>query len=232
MKNHMQNIAEPHTNIATFAEATDRSRSSVSGISGAAVRASTARNSATRARPAPSGARVPGAVQPSDSLRTIPKASVARPAVTSRAPATSSRRPFPARLSRSPRAAPARTTAPTGTLISSTQRQDSASTRTPPTSPPAAPPPAPTAVQVAIARARAAPSGTAAVTRVSVEGARTAAPRPCTARASSSCQPSCARPPASEASVNRPSPTTNIRLRPYRSPARPPRSMNPAKAMA
>ena len=52
-----------------------------------------------------------------------------------------------------------------------------------------------------MARARAAPSGTADVRMVSVDGARTAAPSPWTARAASSCQPSCARPPAREASV-------------------------------
>ncbi len=58
------------------------------------------------------------------------------------------------------------------------------------------------------------PEGPAEVTMVRVDGARTAAPRPCTARASSSCQPSWASPPARLASVNRPRPTRNIRLRP------------------
>jgi hypothetical protein len=179
-----------------------------------------------------SGTTVAADVQPSVSVCEMPYAEAASPAVTSTAPGRSSRRPSPARLSVSHHRAPRRRTAPTGTLTSRVQRHDHASTSTPPTNPPAAPPPAPTAVQVAMARARAAPSGTADVTIVSVEGASTAAPSPCTARATNNCQPSWARPPPSEASVNRPSPTRNIRLRPYRSPARPPSSMNPAKAIA
>ncbi len=64
----MANIDEPDTSIATFADATDRSRSSPSGISGAAVRASTSRNSASSARPANSGTSVAVAAHPSDSV--------------------------------------------------------------------------------------------------------------------------------------------------------------------
>ena len=90
----------------------------------------------------------------------MPYASVASPAVTSTRARQVEPPPVPGPALGQPRAASrASTSAPTGTLISSTHRQDSASTSTPPTSPPAAPPPAPTAVQVAMARARAAPSG-------------------------------------------------------------------------
>lgn len=68
----MQNIAKPHRNIETFAEATDRRRSSPSGISGLAVRASTARNRAISASPASSGSSVAAAVQPSASVWEMP----------------------------------------------------------------------------------------------------------------------------------------------------------------
>ncbi|MDQ1071012.1 hypothetical protein QFZ32_006452 [Streptomyces canus] len=197
-----------------FADATARTLSSPRGISGAAVRDSTRRKPPTSARPAASGSRVAAAVHPSASVCEMPYANTASPPVTSTAPGRSRRRPSPLRLSVSHSSEPSRTSEPTGTLISSTQRQDRVSTRSPPTNPPAAPPPAPTAVQVAMARARAAPSGTADVTMVSVAGASTAAPSPCTARAISSWASPWASPPASEAAVNRPRPTRNIRLRP------------------
>ncbi len=161
----------------------------------------------------------------------MPYATRARPAVTSSAPGTSSRRPSPRRLSVSQSSAPASTSAPTGTLISSTQRQVRYSVSTPPTRPPTAPPPAPTAVQVAMARVRAGPAGNAVVRMVRVAGESTAAPMPWTARAAISCHGSCARPPARLATVKRVSPTTNIRLRPKRSATRPPSSMKPAKVI-
>jgi hypothetical protein len=72
MKNHMQNIAEPHRNMATFAEETERRRRSPRGISGLPVRASTARNDPSRTSPASSGSRVAAAVQPSASVWEMP----------------------------------------------------------------------------------------------------------------------------------------------------------------
>ncbi len=214
MKYHIENVADPITNIATFAAATALAPSTRNGISGFAVRASTRTNRASSATPPSSGSRVAAAVQPDASVCTMPYATEARPAVTSSAPRRSIRLRPPARPSASLSAAPISTSAPMGTLMSRTHRQDRASVSTPPTSPPAAPPPAPTAIQVPMALVLACPSGTAAVSRVSVAGASTAAPSPCAARAASSCQPSWARPPASEAAVNRPRPTRNIRLRP------------------
>ncbi|CAM5426585.1 hypothetical protein STANM309S_00395 [Streptomyces tanashiensis] len=65
-----------------------------------------------------------------------------------------------------------------------------------------------------MARVLAGPAATAPVTRVSVAGERAAAPRPCAARPATSCQPSWARPPATEAAVKRPSPRRNIVFRP------------------
>ncbi len=229
MKYQEDTRAAPQTNIARFAADTDGSRNRRSGISGTLARASTATNAPSSASPPSRGRRAATSSPPAASVCTIPYATAPSPPVTSTAPGTSRLPLSPARSSLSTNAAAARTSTPTGTLTSSTQRQDSVSVSTPPTKPPAAPPPAPTAVQVPMARARAGPSGTEVVSRVRVEGARTAAPTPWTARAASSCQGSRARPPARLAAVNRPSPKRKTRLRPKRSPARPPSSMNPAK---
>src|SRR6202043_2434579 len=66
----------------------------------------------------------------------------------------------------------------------------------------------------------------------SAVGATIAAPMPCAARAMISQVSLVAKPPASEPSVNTTMPGTNIRRRPNRSPARPPRNSNPPKVRA
>ena len=58
-------------------------------------------------------------------------------------------------------------------------------------------------------------------------GAATAAPVPCTARATISVMPSVARPHTSDAMVNTPTPERNARLWPIASPTRPPSSSSP-----
>src|SRR5690606_4541352 len=87
----------------------------------------------------------------------------------------------PSALSRYRTAAATRTT-PIGTLISRIQRHESVWVSTPPSSEPTAPPTAPTALHDATARVRLGPSANVVVRMVSVAGASTAAPIPCSAR--------------------------------------------------
>ena len=74
---------------------------------------------------------------------------------------------------------------------------------------------------------RCAPSGKLVDRSASVDGASVAAPMPCTARAAIIPAGDCARPTASEAAVKRPMPSTKVRRRPSRSPARAPGSSRP-----
>ena len=76
------------------------------------------------------------------------------------------------------------------------------------------------------------PSGKFVDSSASVAGARIAAPTPCRARAPIIQAGDCARPVASEATVNSPIPKTNMRRRPSRSPARAPTSSRPPKVSA
>ena len=91
MKNQVQNIAEPHTNITAFAAETARSRNRRSGMSGAFVRASTRRNASSSTSPPTSGTSVTGAPQPARSVWTMPYERSASPAVTRTAPGRSRR---------------------------------------------------------------------------------------------------------------------------------------------
>jgi hypothetical protein len=68
--------------------------------------------------------------------------------------------------------------------------------------------------------------------RDSAAGATSAAPAPCTAREIISRTGSWASPPASEAAEKMSSPAANIRRRPNRSAARPPRISKPPKVIA
>ena len=77
------------------------------------------------------------------------------------------------------------------------------------------------------ARARSRPSAKLAVIIASTAGEAIAPPTPCAARAASSQPADCARPPASEATVNKTMPATNTRRLPRMSPARPPSSNRP-----
>ncbi len=65
------------------------------------------------------------------------------------------------------------------------------------------------------------------VTSAIAAGETIAAPRPCAARAATSCHESAAMPQASDAAANTTSPMTSTRRRPSRSAARPPISMKP-----
>src|SRR6202021_1602724 len=133
-----------------------------------------------------------------------------------------------------PRMAGARAAAarPTGTLTRNTARQLVNCTSTPPRTWPATKPTEETAPYRPMARVRSGPSGKLVVMRDSAAGATIAAPAPWMTRAAISSTGSWARPPARLARANATSPTMNIRRRPSRSAARPPRISRPPKEMA
>ena len=94
------------------------------------------------------------------------------------------------------------------------------------------PAPSPTpciAADTAIARLRACPTAYVVAISASPVGAATAAPVPCTARATISVEASVASPHTSDAIVNTPTPDRNARLWPIASPTRPPSSSRPPK---
>jgi hypothetical protein len=83
-----------------------------------------------------------------------------------------------------------------------------------------------------MAFARWAPSANVVVTIESAAGDTNAAPRPWIPRATINAVSLCASPQTSEATVKRTTPARKIRLRPIRSPARPPSSRKPPKRSA
>src|SRR5690606_16505596 len=91
---------------------------------------------------------------------------------------------------------------PIGTLISSVARQDRYSVSAPPSRLPTAPPATLTAVHAASARVRRGPSSNVVVRRVSVVGARIAAPNPWPKRAAISQTRFVAEPPVRLARTN------------------------------
>ena len=121
---------------------------------------------------------------------------------------------------------------PTGTLTRNTARQLVNCTRTPPRTWPATKPTEETAPYRPMARVRSGPSGKPVVMRDSAAGATTAAPAPCTTRAAISSTGSWASPPARLAREKAIRPATNMRRRPSRSAARPPRIRRPPNEMA
>ena len=88
------------------------------------------------------------------------------------------------------------------------------------------------APQIPRALLRSGPSSNVVVMIDNVAGEMKAAPRPWNARAVMSIAAEPASPQVSEATVNSARPTMNIRRRPRRSPARPPRSKKPPKVIA
>src|SRR4051794_29920430 len=103
------------------------------------------------------------------------------------------------------------------------------SVRPPPSSTPAAPPLPATAPHTPRALLRSEPSRNVVVTIDRAAGERSAAPRPCTARAAISQLSDCAKPPSKDASANRTRPLMKTRRRPSRSAMRPPSSRKPPK---
>ena len=99
----------------------------------------------------------------------------------------------------------------------------------PPTISPTALPPIAIAAQTPSAFARSAPSWNVVVMIASAAGEMNAAPSPCSARHAISIPEFTARPLSSDATVKTTRPKRNSRLRPSRSPARPPSSRKPPK---
>src|SRR5436190_1651639 len=135
------------------------------------------------------------------------------------------------RLSRTSGRVNARTAAPTGTLTKKIHSHPAYFVRIPPKSTPAAAPLPPIAPQMPSALLRSEPSPNVVVMIASVAGEMIAAPRPWTARAAISTPIEFARPHAREAAEKTAIPIMNMRLRPSRSPARPPSSRKPPKAI-
>ena len=98
---------------------------------------------------------------------------------------------------------------------------------TPPSSRPNAAPPAAIALQTPSAFVRSGPSAKVVVMIDSAAGETSAAPRPWSPRAMISISEECESPHSSDAVANAVTPAMKIRLRPMRSPIRPPSSRKP-----
>ncbi len=107
------------------------------------------------------------------------------------------------------------------------QRQDRYSVSAPPRTNPIDAPPTAIAAQTASALARWRPSVNVVVTIDNAIGEMKAAPKPCSARKKISMPAEVPMAFINEANVNSDTPSRNSRLRPNRSPARPPNSRNP-----
>ncbi len=162
------------------------------------------------------------------------KTTSATATVMSSAPRTSRRCASRDRAPARPRMAGARAAAarPTGTLTRNTARQLENWTRTPPRTWPATKPTDATAPYRPMARVRSGPGGKLVVMRDSAAGATMAAPAPWMTRAAISRAGSVASPPARLASAKATRPIMNMRRRPNRSAARPPRMSRPPKEIA
>ncbi len=114
--------------------------------------------------------------------------------------------------------------------MNSTARQPSHCASRPPRISPTANPALAIPEYSARARTRAFGSVKTVFSSASAFGPAMAAPTPWATRAPSSQPGDCARPPASDAAVNRATPAVNSRRRPKRSPARPLTSSSPPNA--
>ena len=121
---------------------------------------------------------------------------------------------------------------PTGTLTKKIHGQEKYWVSTPPRTRPTAEPPIAIAAQTPSARARSLPSANVVAMIDSAAGEISAAPSPCSARAPMSMPELEARPSSSDAPVKITSPIRKIRLRPSRSPARPPSKRKPPNTRA
>ncbi|CAM5612171.1 hypothetical protein SCYAM73S_03471 [Streptomyces cyaneofuscatus] len=195
-----------------------RMRSGISGVRAVAWRRTNPASRASASAPRPS---VRAEAQRDVSTPTTVEIPSIRPAVTSRAPATSApASPWP-RSAGSTRTATSRTARPIGRLMKKIQCQLRASVRTPPRTWPIEAPAAPVKENTAMARARSAGSVNRVTRMPRATAALIALPTPCTNRAAISTAGEPAAPATSEAAVNRPIPDRNTGLRPTRSPRRP-----------
>ena len=123
-------------------------------------------------------------------------------------------------------------TIPTGTLTKKIHGHESVSTRSPPSTRPTAPPPTAIAAQTPSAFVRSAPSLNVVVTMDNAAGETSAAPSPWSPRERISIVSPVARAQSRDALVKSTSPARNTRLRPIRSPARPPSNRKPPNSSA
>ena len=121
------------------------------------------------------------------------------------------------------------TTIPTGTLTKKTHGHEISCVIAPPRISPTALPPIAIAAQTPSALARSAPSSNVVVMIASAAGEMNAAPSPWSAREPISIPELVERPSSSDAAVNTTRPNRKKRLRPSRSPTRPPSSRKPPK---
>ena len=116
---------------------------------------------------------------------------------------------------------------PIGTLTKKIHSHESRSVRMPPSSRPNAAPPAAIALQTPSAFARSSPSANVVVMIDSAAGETSARAEALQRAEAMSIPPDCDSPLASDATVKITTPARKMRLRPNRSPARPPSSRNP-----
>ena len=194
---------------------------------------STKANAASRTTVATNRPIVTGSDQPSDAARVKPYTSETRPSVERTTPGTSSgERLRPPAGSRITKYAPSAAMIANGMLTKNVQRQSRYSVRNPPSSRPTAPPPPAMAPKMPNAFARSLASVKVTASSESAAGASSAPKTPCAARELSSIASLAAAPPTAEAPAKPIRPMTKARLRPHRSPIRPPKSSSPPKARA
>ncbi len=196
------------------------------GTIGSSARVSMRKNAPRRRTPAVRAPTQSGLDQPSEPASTKPKTMPAMPSVDVNAPAIS-KWPWRRSVSRTAERPSAQTASPMGTLTNITQRQDTSWVNAPPATRPIAPPAADTVVNRPMARIRSRPSEKTVVKRANEDGAASAAPTPCKARAERSIHPVTANPPNRELRVKMAMPARNVRRRPRRSPDRAPSRSRP-----
>ena len=194
-----------------------RLETSAGGSIGSAVRCSHHTNRAISRVPLARQATISALAQPTWLARVSAQTSATTPAVTSPTPARSRRSgaPWLSGRSRVPSSTAAR---PSGTLSQKIQCQSIVCVITPPTigpsatARPASPPYTPTIIPRFS-------GGNAVVRIVRLSGSTTAAPSPCTVRATISSEAPGTSAQAADASVNSGKPVLNTRRRPKRSPS-------------
>ena len=229
-KKNTANIPPVTVSIVRFAARIGRSLKIDRRTSGSVTRASISTNPTSSTIPPIRNPSVRTLAHPYWLAPTIPYTIAMSPAVAVTAPPTSNpRRPsrFAGAIAGRIRHDSAMTTMPTGMLIRKFHRQDRYSVSAPPTISPIDAPPTAIAAHTARALARWRPSVNVVVTIERAIGEISAAPKPWTPRKTISIPAVVPIAFISDASVKIATPSRNSRLRPNRSPARPPSSRKP-----
>jgi hypothetical protein len=190
------------------------------------VRRSHSTKATSSVTPTPAVASTSGLVHPTMLLRTRAHTTPSSPLLPSAMPVRSRWRCAPW-LSVRWRRASTTSSRPSGTLTQKIQRQPADPARPPPTSGPSAAPSPPTPPHAPSTFPRRC-GAVATVRRVSVTGVNRAAPAPWATRAAMRASTDGASAAATEAAVNRPTPSTKTRRRPNRSPRAAPASTSTA----